>query len=317
MGQTVSSAWNGVFGEKEYNFLLVGLDAAGKTTILYQLSKNKLGWTEVKSVHNLAFRCNIERAEFIAPDGTPITFTSWDVGGSDKIRPLWRHFYVLKWMIVRHRFRHGNTARSELHRMLSEQELTQCPLLVFANKQDKDSIPRARIPALTQRQIIERLGLEKLRTITHDVDCPQCRKRLAEYEKESESYKRTYRPPAKFNERLELLQTVHEVWTVRRALACRLLQHKLYVIGLPREETSFWIDPEEYIRCPSCKGKGVVPEHTSRGTVWAQHWYVQPCTATTGDGLTEGFMWLIDTLKNKKLVNADNTPQTDLLERWA
>lgn len=40
MGLNVSKLFSGLFGKKEMRILMVGLDAAGKTTILYKL---KLG----------------------------------------------------------------------------------------------------------------------------------------------------------------------------------------------------------------------------------------------------------------------------------
>ena len=59
----------------------VGLDAAGKTTILYKL---KLGEV-VTTIPTIGF--NVETVEY-----KNISFTVWDVGGQDKIRPLWRHY---------------------------------------------------------------------------------------------------------------------------------------------------------------------------------------------------------------------------------
>jgi len=113
---------------------------------------------------------NVETVEY-----KNISFTVWDVGGQDKIRPLWRHYYqntqgilthVLTHLpILTHSFTHLLTysfthslihslthlglifvvdsndreridaARDELHRMLNEDELRESVLLVFANKQ--------------------------------------------------------------------------------------------------------------------------------------------------------------------------------------
>lgn len=60
----------------------VGLDAAGKTTILYKL---KLGEV-VTTIPTIGF--NVETVEY-----KNISFTVWDVGGQDKIRRLWRHYF--------------------------------------------------------------------------------------------------------------------------------------------------------------------------------------------------------------------------------
>ena len=64
-------------------FILVGLDAAGKTTILYKL---KLGEV-VTTIPTIGF--NVETVEY-----KNIRFTVLDVGGQDKIRPLWRHYIL-------------------------------------------------------------------------------------------------------------------------------------------------------------------------------------------------------------------------------
>lgn len=65
-----------------YIYFTVGLDAAGKTTILYKLKLGEI----VTTIPTIGF--NVETVEY-----KNISFTVWDVGGQDKIRPLWRHYY--------------------------------------------------------------------------------------------------------------------------------------------------------------------------------------------------------------------------------
>eukprot|EP01124_Arcella_intermedia_P033921 TRINITY_DN8282_c0_g2_i3.p2 TRINITY_DN8282_c0_g2~~TRINITY_DN8282_c0_g2_i3.p2 ORF type:complete len:117 (-),score=18.54 TRINITY_DN8282_c0_g2_i3:235-585(-) len=67
---------------KEARILMVGLDSAGKTTILYRL---KLGEV-ITSIPTIGF--NVETVHF-----HNIHFTVWDIGGQHKIRSLWRHYY--------------------------------------------------------------------------------------------------------------------------------------------------------------------------------------------------------------------------------
>lgn len=64
------------------NLFTVGLDAAGKTTILYKLKLGEI----VTTIPTIGF--NVETVEY-----KNICFTVWDVGGQDKIRPLWRHYF--------------------------------------------------------------------------------------------------------------------------------------------------------------------------------------------------------------------------------
>ena len=82
MGGLFGKVWQRMIGKKEMRILMVGLDAAGKTTILYKL---KLGEV-VTTIPTIGF--NVETVEY-----KNISFTVWDVGGQDKIRPLWRHYY--------------------------------------------------------------------------------------------------------------------------------------------------------------------------------------------------------------------------------
>ena len=75
MGLTFSRVWERMFGKTEQRILMVGLDAAGKTTILYKL---KLGEV-VTPIPTIGF--NVEEVSY-----KNISFHVWDVGGQDKIR---------------------------------------------------------------------------------------------------------------------------------------------------------------------------------------------------------------------------------------
>ena len=114
---------------KEVRVLFLGLDAAGKTTVLYKLKLGEI----VTTIPTIGF--NVETLNY-----KNITFTVWDVGGRDKIRPLYRHYFANTQAIVfivdsNDRDRIGEV-KEELHRFLGEDELRDCALLVLANKQD-------------------------------------------------------------------------------------------------------------------------------------------------------------------------------------
>ncbi|XP_042639483.1 ADP-ribosylation factor-like 17-like [Orycteropus afer afer] len=82
MGNVFEKLFKSLFGKKEMRILMVGLDAAGKTTILYKLKLGEI----VTTIPTIGF--NVETVEY-----KNISFTVWDVGGQDKIRPLWRHYF--------------------------------------------------------------------------------------------------------------------------------------------------------------------------------------------------------------------------------
>lgn len=149
MGLTISSLFTRLFGKKQVRILMVGLDAAGKTTILYKL---KLGEV-VTTIPTIGF--NVETVEY-----KNISFTVWDVGGQDKIRPLWRHYFQntqgLIFVVDSNDRERVGEAAEELQRMLNEDELRDAILLVFANKQD---LPNA----MTTSELKDRLGLSQMR----------------------------------------------------------------------------------------------------------------------------------------------------------
>ncbi|EDO48360.1 predicted protein [Nematostella vectensis] len=149
MGLTISSLFTRLFGKKQMRILMVGLDAAGKTTILYKLKLGEI----VTTIPTIGF--NVESVEY-----KNISFTVWDVGGQDKIRPLWRHYFQntqgLIYVVDSNDRERVNESKEELNKMLQEDELKDAVVLVMANKQD---LPNA----LSVSEITEKLGLQSIR----------------------------------------------------------------------------------------------------------------------------------------------------------
>lgn len=129
---------------------MVGLDAAGKTTILYKLKLGEI----VTTIPTIGF--NVETVEY-----KNISFTVWDVGGQDKIRPLWRHYFTntqgLIFVVDSNDRERIAEANDELQKMLQEEELSDAMLLVFANKQD---LPNA----YSISEITDKLGLHSVKS---------------------------------------------------------------------------------------------------------------------------------------------------------
>ncbi|TRY92890.1 hypothetical protein DNTS_005706 [Danionella cerebrum] len=135
--------------KRDIRILMVGLDAAGKTTILYKL---KLGEV-VSTLPTIGF--NVERVDY-----KNISFTVWDVGGQTKIRSLWKYYFqftqALIFVVDSSDHERIETAAEELHMMLAEDEMRDAILLVLANKQD---LPKA----MSTQELTDRLGLHKMR----------------------------------------------------------------------------------------------------------------------------------------------------------
>merc|ERR1719326_1196514 len=122
---SLQAVFQSIGGYKEVRMLMFGLDAAGKTTMLFKM---KLGEV-VTTIPTIGF--NVETVEY-----KKVKFTMWDVGGQDKLRPLWRYYFentdgVIFVVDSNDRDRVGQ-ARDELRRMLAEDQLRDASLLVFA-----------------------------------------------------------------------------------------------------------------------------------------------------------------------------------------
>ena len=134
------------FGNRDVRILMLGLDAAGKTTILYKLKLNET----VNTIPTIGFN-----VETVSPTKN-LSFTVWDVGGQEKIRPLWRHYFQMTQGLIfvvdssdRERF---HEAKEVLFGVLGDVEMAGVPLVVIANKQD---LPRA----ARAGELADKLGL--------------------------------------------------------------------------------------------------------------------------------------------------------------
>ncbi|CAK9143646.1 unnamed protein product [Ilex paraguariensis] len=149
MGASLSRLVKRLPAKRDTKILMVGLDASGKTTILYKLKRGEFFTT----VPTIGF--NVEAVEY-----KNISFNVWDLGGQDKIRPLWRHYIQniqgLIFVVDSNDRGRIPEARNELHRILSEDELGNAALLVFANKQD---LPHA----LHVSEVADKLSLHSVR----------------------------------------------------------------------------------------------------------------------------------------------------------
>jgi len=115
----------------EQRVTMIGLDAAGKTTVLYQLHKGERIDTEPTLGFNV---------EIVEHDG--VRMTIWDLGGQQKIRDCWKKYFLQAHGIIfvvdsadSSRF---EEAKTELQKMLQNPDIKNrdVPLLVYANKQD-------------------------------------------------------------------------------------------------------------------------------------------------------------------------------------
>jgi ADP-ribosylation factor-like protein 2 len=115
--------------EKEMRLLVLGLDNAGKTTIIKKFNGediDKISPTlgfNIKSLEYESFKLNV-----------------WDIGGQKTIRSYWRNYFEqtdgVIWVLdSSDKMRLGDT-KAELHNLLKQERLIGATLLIFCNKQD-------------------------------------------------------------------------------------------------------------------------------------------------------------------------------------
>ncbi len=132
--------------EKEMRLLILGLDNAGKTTILKKFNGEDISTISptlgfnIKTLEHGRYKLNV-----------------WDVGGQQTIRSYWRNYFEqtdgLVWVVDCADERRLQDCKKELHALLQQEKLAGASLLVFANKQDLSG-------ALSHDDIASRLELD-------------------------------------------------------------------------------------------------------------------------------------------------------------
>ena len=106
---------------------------SGKTTILYKLKLNET----VSTIPTIGF--NVETVQ----PAKGVSFTVWDVGGQEKIRQLWRHYYQncqgLVFVVDSSDRERLPEVKNELFGVLNSIEMLDVPFVLLANKQDLPS----------------------------------------------------------------------------------------------------------------------------------------------------------------------------------
>mmetsp|Transcript_2380 Transcript_2380/g.2663 ORF Transcript_2380/g.2663 Transcript_2380/m.2663 type:complete len:189 (+) Transcript_2380:25-591(+) len=135
----------GVF-QKEATILLLGLDNAGKTTLLHKLKSGKI-----------RLFIPTQRAQVEKVTVGNVTFHAWDLGGHETVRNIWQDYYpeadAIVFVVDSADPSRMAEAKKEIFYLLDDEHLAECIFLVLANKSDKRT-------AMSRLQVIASLGLE-------------------------------------------------------------------------------------------------------------------------------------------------------------
>lgn len=142
---------------KSVHIAILGLDSAGKTTVLYRLQFNEF----VNTVPTKGF--NAEKVKVALGDSRTVSFHFWDVGGQEKLRPLWKSYTRctdgIVFVVDSVDAERMEEAKTELHKIARSSETQGVPVLIVANKQDLRH-------SLSVEEIEKMLALGELGSIT-------------------------------------------------------------------------------------------------------------------------------------------------------
>ncbi|KAL1267923.1 hypothetical protein QQF64_033286 [Cirrhinus molitorella] len=161
----MGNSFSNISAFQSLHIVMLGLDSAGKTTVLYRLKFNEF----VNTVPTIGF--NTEKIKLSNGTAKGISCHFWDVGGQEKLRPLWKSYsrctdgiiYVVDSVDVDRL----EEAKTELHKVTKFAENQGTPLLVIANKQD---LPKS----LSVADIEKQLALQELTPATTYHIQPAC-----------------------------------------------------------------------------------------------------------------------------------------------
>lgn len=146
-------------GGSSVQVLMIGLDTAGKTTILYRLKFGQY----MNAIPTVGFNCEKVDGKYGRVKG--VTFTIWDIGGKDNMRPLWKSYLRsadgILFVVDSCDKERMEEAKIELLKFIKSHNTQGLPCLVIANKQD---LPEA----------LEPPEIEKLLSLSDISRCQQC-----------------------------------------------------------------------------------------------------------------------------------------------
>ncbi|EDV90921.1 ADP-ribosylation factor-like protein 4C [Drosophila grimshawi] len=260
--------------------VMLGLDSAGKTTALYRLKFDQY----LNTVPTIGFNC--EKVQGTLGKAKGVHFLVWDVGGQEKLRPLWRSYTRctdgILFVVDSVDTERMEEAKMELMRTAKCPDNQGVPVLILANKQD---LPNA----CCAKQLEKLLGLQELHNPISHISTANSTStgNIAGYNNSSSS---------NCTSNQSYIKTDLDEDSDKRRDKAASLPH-----GAPLATATTGINSSSSSQF-TIKHNSFSASSSASSSMQLKGWYIQPACAITGEGLQEGLDALYEMiLKRRKI----------------
>ncbi|XP_030244146.1 ADP-ribosylation factor-like protein 4C isoform X2 [Drosophila navojoa] len=265
--------------------VMLGLDSAGKTTALYRLKFDQY----LNTVPTIGFNC--EKVQGTLGKAKGVHFLVWDVGGQEKLRPLWRSYTRctdgILFVVDSVDTERMEEAKMELMRTAKCPDNQGVPVLILANKQD---LPSACCP----KQLENLLGLHELHYPISNLSSTSTSTstgNIAGFATSNQSYtdygKTSLTNVNKDTDNSHVRST--DYFQLDSESTFSHADSKCKVSSSPAALSN----PQQQLTL----------KHTNLNV---KGWYIQPACAITGEGLQEGLDALYDMILKRRKINKNH-----------
>ncbi|XP_034139232.1 ADP-ribosylation factor-like protein 4A isoform X1 [Drosophila guanche] len=263
--------------------VMLGLDSAGKTTALYRLKFDQY----LNTVPTIGFNC--EKVQGTIGRAKGIHFLVWDVGGQEKLRPLWRSYTRctdgILFVIDSVDTERMEEAKMELMRTAKCPDNQGVPVLILANKQD---LPNA----CCAKELEKLLGLNELHNPVPNMPTIRASSsstsNLIGYsssnQRNAEKAVDTHLPSQLYSPKTPILEQTCES---NSSMSSGTMSSFSY---MPSHTNSAEKDMK-------------MQHETKQNASHMKGWYIQPTCAITGEGLQEGLDALYEMILKRRKIN--------------